>query len=93
MEDSEQPNPKSFSPPRPYVNFGAGQGSVMEFALTLGYKEPDADPTVVAPIVMSWEFVPVLITLLQSQLDAFQEEQGPVRDIQVNTDVKHVEGT
>jgi hypothetical protein len=79
---AEQEQPKLQSPPRAYVNFAGGQGTPMEFALTLGYKEPDADPAFITPIVMSWEFVPVLIQLLQSQLDAYQEKVGTVRDIQ-----------
>lgn len=86
--ESEQPQyPEQASPPRAYVNFGLGQGTALELAVTLGYKEGNAAPTVLAPIVMSWEFVPVLIRLLQDQLDSYQEKMGPVRDVMESAEI------
>jgi hypothetical protein len=76
--DAEQP-PQP--PARGYVNFAAGQGSATELAVTLGYREGDANPTMVAPIVMAWEFVPEFIRFLQQQLNTYEEQVGPVRDL------------
>jgi hypothetical protein len=47
----------------------------------LGYKEGPAAPTVSAPIVVAWEFVPVLIRLLEEQLEAYQGKMGNVRQV------------
>jgi hypothetical protein len=80
VADADQPQHQS--PQRAYVNFAAAQGSPIELAVTLGYREGDAEPTVVVPAVVAWEFVPVFIRLLQEQLDAYQEQVAPVRDVQ-----------
>lgn len=69
------------SPPRVYVNFAGASGSSIDLALTMGYREGDAEPNVSILAVMSWEFVPAVIRLLQDQLDSYQDQLGPVRDI------------
>jgi hypothetical protein len=74
--DQPPPQPELQSPPRAYVNFAGAQSSPSELALTLGYREGDAQPVIVAPLVMAWEFVPALIKLLQDQVDIYQ---GPSR--------------
>ena len=86
MAEAEQPSQPDLpgsesSPPRTYVNFAAAQGSPLELALTLGYREGDANPLAAALLVMNWEFVPVLIKLLQDQVDAYEERAGPIRDV------------
>ena len=83
MAEPEQPQEeiRMVSPPRGYVNFAAGQGGPLELSLTLGYRQGDAPPIVVAPIVVAWEFVPVLIRLLQDQLDSYQEQVGTIRNV------------
>lgn len=85
MADQPETSPESREPAfrlqRAYVNFAQGRGGVTELSLTFGYKENDLPAIGLVPIVMSWEFVPVLIRLLQTQLDAYQEQIGPVRDI------------
>jgi hypothetical protein len=78
VADAEQPQP---SLPRVYVNWAAGQGTALELAVTLGYKEGEAAPTVSAPIVVAWEFVPVLIKLLEAQLEDYQGKMGNVRQV------------
>ena len=80
QQPDTQPDPMS-SPPRLYINWAGGQGTALELTVTLGYKEGEAAPTVSAPLVMTWEFVPVLIKLLQDQLDAYQGKMGNVREV------------
>jgi hypothetical protein len=77
MEEAE--HPQITSPPRAYVNFAAGQGTVLELALTLAYREAGADPLVVAGVIMPWEFVPNLIKMLQEQVESYEKEVGPIR--------------
>jgi len=69
------------SAPRAYVNFAHGRGAPLDFGLTVGYREGEANPILIQPLVMSWEFVPILIKLLQDQLDSYQEQLGPIRDL------------
>ena len=64
------------------MNFAACQGGPFELALTLGYREGEAQPLITAPLVMSWEHVPILITLLQEQVSEYERLVGPIPDVQ-----------
>ena len=86
LQQAQQP-----SQPRAYVNFAAGQGGPMDLVLTLGYREGDAQPVSLATVTMTWEFVPLLTRLLQEHLDAYQEQVGPVRDMQQREKVEQPE--
>jgi hypothetical protein len=80
QQPPDQPTVVPF--PRGYVNFAAGSGGPLDFSLMLGFREgPANSASVVAPLVMAWEFVPLLIQVLQTQLDAYEEQVGPVRDL------------
>ena len=81
MAAEEQHPPTEHSPARAYVNFAHSGGGPYEFTLTMGYREGEAQPVIVQPVAMSWEFVPILIRLLQEQLDKYQEAVGPVRNL------------
>lgn len=83
--ESDQPQkddkPKMQSVPRAYVNFAAAQGSPTELALTLGYQQPSSEALIAAHLVMSWEHVPVLIDLLQKQVDEYRRQIGDFPDL------------
>ncbi len=93
---SEQPQNAASPParvtsiPRAYINFGAAQGSPTDLALSLGYQQPGAEPAFVADLIMSWEHVPILIELLQQQVNAYVEKVGPIPDVSGHTTIKEV---
>lgn len=92
LESEQQPDaddaPTVQSVRRDYINFAAAQGSPTDLALTLGYQQPSAEPLIAAHLVMSWEHVPVLIDLLQRQVDEYRRQIGDFPDLLAHSEVK-----
>ena len=68
-------------PQKVYANVAAAHGGVWELTLDMGYQRPGnppGDPESAVRVVMAWPHVKALLSVLQTQVESYEQQVGPV---------------